>query len=350
MSVTYPTRTLELSVAEVATLDTYLDLELRDLIYDHCPLLKLLVSSEYDLPGVAGDASEILRQIGVKTPRVMRQGGPRAELPLEVGTSTNAMAFRGGDTLSTTIEEGLTRAESFFAYYSTYGALLKQTMWENSGPGKRVDRAKGVMRLAQRGQSTLLQTDLWSTNADVSGTQKGVPGMQNIFSTTQTSGTNWGLTRSAPNTFWRSGTDATFSFATSGMDKIKAGRAAAGRNGNIDTPRLLISPYTVLGYGIKQIEGQHRVTTMGNSVEMSTPHVTYMGMVWMSDDTAPSGSLYLVNPDYLYVVLQAEAEGYSEEPANPNDQLIGFQRRTATGLTWGTSDPQRHYIFSGVTA
>lgn len=351
MAITYPSRTLELSVAEVSTIDTYIDLELRDLIYDHCPILKLLVASEYNLPGVGGNAASILSEIGIKSPRVLRQGGPRAELPMEVGTSTNATSFRGGDTLPTTIEEGITRAECYFAYYTTYGGLLRQTMWENSGPGKRLDRVKNVLRLAQRGLSFTLETDLCSTNADVSGTQKGVPGIQNILSTTQTSGTNWGISRSSPNTWWRAGTDATFSFATSGLAKLKAGRAAAGRNGNIDVPNLILSPYTVMGYGITQAEGVHRITNdMGQSKDLSVPHISYMGMVWMSDDNLPASTAYLLNTEYMYVVLQSEAAGWSEEPANPNDQLVGFQRRMATGLTWGVSDPQRFYVLSGISA
>jgi len=351
MAVTYPSRTLELSVAEVATIDTYLDLELKDLIYDHCPVLRLLAASEYDLPGVPGDAQKILSQVGVSSPRVIRQGGPRAELPLEVGTSTNATSFRGGDTLPTTIEEGLTRAESYFAYYSTYAALLRQTMWENSGPGKRIDRMKGAIRLATRGQSALLETDLCSTNADVSGTQKGVPGIQNILSTTQTSGTNWGISRSSPNTFWRSNTDTVNSFAANGLSKLRSMRASCGRNGNIDTPNLFMSPYTVLGYGIAQLEGIHRTTNdMGQMKDLSVPHVTYMGIPWLSDDNLPSGTLYMLNLLYMFLVLQAEAEGFSETPANPNDQLIGFQKRMATGLTWGVSDPQRFGVLSSITA
>src|SRR5688500_9993323 len=118
MAYTAPTRTLTFTADDVANLDHYALTDAQDQVYDAMPLLSLLFRSEVRLPGVPGadEIDALFRRLGAKGPMVRSASGNRVEFPLAVDTGANAMWFRGGDTLTTTKKEGLTRAESLWAF------------------------------------------------------------------------------------------------------------------------------------------------------------------------------------------------------------------------------------------
>lgn len=348
---TYPTRTLTFSAEDVATMDHYAVTEAADHVFDNTPLLQLTFRS-IKQPGLLGPTvDKIFSELGISKPRVRMGLGKRARMPLAVGSSTNTMSFRRGDTLRTNIDEGLTAVESEYAYYTDFASLYWQDVIENSGDGKDLDRMQEQIDAVYRSFANLIATDQWSTQADVSASQKKIPGIQNIISTTNTSGTAWGLSRSSPNTFWQSNADTVASFATNGIDKLRTMRISCSANGGVDSPNLIISPSAVWGYGVKQLEGIHRVTDIArDGGELSSKIVRHMGTPWMWDDSCPSGTLYMLNLNYLLLFMHSKAANYIEHPANPNNALIAHQMRIATGLTWGIQRPDRFGVLSSITA
>lgn len=354
MAFTAPTRTLTFTAEDTANLDHYAMTDAQDQVYDVRPFLSLFFRSEVRAPGVPGydQIDAILRRLGARKPHVKTESGLRVEIPLSYGTATNAQAFRYGDTLSTTIEEGLTRIESLWAFYTTYAALYQQTVWENSGPGAALNRQKENIDLEMRGLGDLIGSHLVSTQGDVSGSQKFVPGLQNTIDSTVSSGTLWGLSRSSPNTFWRNNIATGGSFATGGLDFMRNMRYSCSANGGALGPNLIISPSAVQGYGIKQLEGIHRVTDFSKDEgnDLSAPIIRYMGIPWIYDDDLPSGTQFWFQMDEVWAFKHGKAANYVEHPPSPNNALIAEQTRLATGLTWGIRRPDKFGRVSSITA
>lgn len=337
MAITYPQRTVVFSAEDTATLDWYLTNVAQDQIFDATPVLKLMLRSIRQPGIVGGDVEALFKRISVPTGTVETQLGIRAEIPLSVGQSTNTTEFRRGDNLPTNIDEGLTRAESLYAYYTDYKTLYLQDQWENSGPGKVLDRAKEQGDQMYRSLANYLNGHFWGDATDVSASQKKLPGIQHLISTAPTSGTVWGITRSSPNTWWRNNYDTAASFAANGLDKLRSLRFACSQNGGMDAPQLIVSTSTNFGYGVKQLEGIHRVTDImeDKGPDLSTPMIRHMGTPWIWDDGCPSTLLYMLNFRYLKAIFQGNAKDYVEHPASPNNALLAQQTRVATGLTWG---------------
>lgn len=355
MSFTAPTRTLTFTADDVANLDHYALTDAQDQVYDAMPLLSLFFREEVRLPGVPGadEIDALFKRLGAKGPMVRTGSGNRIEFPLAVDTGANAMWFRGGDTLTTTKKEGLTRAESLWAFATTYCALWRDEEWMNSGKGKALDRQKEQIDMEMRGFGQGIYDALWSTQTDPSASQKKIQSIQNMIPTTTTSGTFLGISRSSPNTWWRNQTNASVGgFAAGGLSALKTLRFAASANGGVDVPNLYISNSTVFGYGVTQIEGIHRVTDINvdRGEDLSTPVVRHMGSVWMWDDGAPSDTVYGLNTKYLLPYRHSEAINFVEHAPSPNNQLLALQTRIATGVALGLRRPDRFFVAAGITA
>lgn len=352
MAFTAPTRTITMTAEDVATLDWYAENVAQDQVFNATPLLRLL-AGPMKQPGLVGpDVAALFNRVRPMSPRKKTQGGIRAELPLAYGQSTNTTAFRRGQTLPVNIDEGLTRAESLFAYYTDYCALYKQDEWENSGPGKALNRKQEQLDMMFRSFANLIATDLYGSQTDVASGQPKVPGIQHLISTSPTSGTVWGITRSSPNTFWRNNADTVGSFATNGLDKLRTMRNSCSGNGGLDAPSLYITTSAVWGYCVKQLEGIHRVTSpdFQPTPDLASTMVMHMGSPIIWDNSCPAGYLYMLNLNYLMVIMQENAVNYLEHPATPNDRLVAEQTRIATGLTWGGTRYDRQGVLSGITA
>lgn len=355
MAFTAPTRTLTFTSEDTAQLDRYVMGEAQDQVYGVHPFLKLFFSTEVKSPGTPGydEIDGILRRLGARKPNVKMASGQRVRIPLSYGTSTNAQAFRYGEQLNTTFNEhGLTVAESLWAFYTTFAGLDKQTVWENSGEGMLLERMKEEIDVQMRGLTQKIGTDIVSTQADVSGTQKLVPGLQNQLASTVTSGTMWGISRSSPNTFWRNNISTMNSFATNGLTYMRNMRYACSANGGAMGPNLIMSPSAVQGYGIAQLEGVHRVTDFSKETaqDLSSPIVRFMGIPWIYDDDLPSGTQFWWNMDEVYAFRHKEAANYVEHPPAPANYLLDTLTRVATGLTWGIRRPDKFGRISSITA
>ena len=354
MAFTPPTRTVTFTAEDVATLDHYASNVAFDQIFQQTPLLALMYRSVKQ-PGLLGPSIETMfRSLGITGQKTdASQSGIRVEMPLSVGSSTNTQWFYRGSSLSTNVDEGLTRAESLWAYLTDYCALYRTDVVENSGPGKALDRAREQLDQMMRSKAQTLYTALWSTQGDVvHGSQDKVPGIQAYIPTTTTSGTMWGVSRSSPNTFWRNNADTVGSFAANGLTKLSSMTQSCAGNGGADPVSLIITDATTWGYMVAQLEAIHRVTDFAKeaNTELSSKWVRYRGIPVMWDTGCPSGYAYFLNFNYMKMFVHKDFTNYIEHPANPNDRLVAQQTRVASGLTWGIQRPDRFGVLSGITA
>lgn len=343
---TYPTRTLTLDDATIATLDTYLETESIDQIFEHSLVLGLLYQSAKE-PGVVGPYPKLL---GIKKPLVSTQQGQAAFLPLAFNTSNNTETFYGSQVLKTGIDPVMTGARSLWSYYTDYAAISLTEALENTGPMAMLDIGKERINMVLRSLSDRLETDFWSTNTDIAhGSQDGLPGIQHHLNTTQSTGTVWGLNR-ANYTWWRANTDTVGSFATNGLDKLRTMWTTVSGTNAADPPSGILTTPTVWTYFIKQLEGIHRVNDNFVNPDLSFPVAHWMGIPVLQTSKCPSGVAYLVNFAYWRLLQHAGTEWAMVEPPAPNDQLIKWQRRVLWAGTWGLTRPGRQGILSGITA
>ena len=344
---TYPTRTLTLDDATVATLDTYIETHAIDQMYDHALVLGLLWNSAKE-PGVVGPMLKLVNLAGKR--RVQSQAGKNAVLPLAFA-QTSPQYFRGTQTLSTAINPVITEALSIWSYLTHYAAISLTESVENTGPMAVLDIMKERIDEVYRSMSAQLETDFWSTNTDIAaGTQDSLPGIQTYISTGPTTGTVWGLNR-ATYSWWRNNADTVGSFAANGLDKMRSMYYSCSSTNAVDPPTCIITTPTVLSYAVKQLEGIHRVTNDAiHSAELSTPVASYMGIPVLQTSKVASGYMYFLNLNYLMLLTKKGVEWDVYDPPMPNDQLIAYQKRIVWGGTWGTSRPARHGVLSGITA
>lgn len=343
---TYPTRTLTLDDATVSTLDTYIETVAVDQIFDHALVLGLMWHSAKE-PGIVGPR---LQALGVKTPLVKTQAGKNAVLPIAFQSATSIQTFRGTQTLSTPIDPVMTEALSIWAYYTGYAAISLTESLENSGQMAILDTMKERVDMTYRTFSDRLETDWWSTNADIAaGTQDEISGLQHQVANDPTTGTVWGLNR-ATYTFWRNNQDTVNSFATNGLDKMRSMRASCSSTNSVDPPTAIITTSTVWQYYIKQAEAIHRVVDDKLTADLSFPAARYMGIPIFFTGKCPSGTMYFLNFNYFRLLVKQGAQWDVYSPPMPNDQLIALQKRIVWGGTWGVTRPARQGVLHTITA
>lgn len=343
---TYPTRTLTLDDATVATLDTYINEIAIDQLFDHSLVLGLLWNSAKE-PGIVGPS---LKALGVSGTKVSTQAGRIAVLPVAFQSATSVTTFRGTQTVSTPIDPVMTEAFSKWAYYTGYEAISLTESLENSGPEAVLDIAKERVDMLYRTFSERLETDFWSANTDIAeGTQDSLPGVRTYNSTSPASGNVWGLDRGTY-TFWRNQADTVGSFATNGLDKMRSMYVACSSTNSVDPPSLIVTTPTIWSYYVKQGEGIHRVTGEMGNLELSTNVARYMGRPIVHTSKCASGSMHFWNLNYWRLLTKKGADWMTYNPPMPNDQLISHQMRVVWGGTWGITRPARQGVLSSITA
>jgi hypothetical protein len=327
----YPSRTQILDEATVATLADNLSETAIPQGYRNALLMQLMLRKNKE-PGLQIQGTNLkLPSIQVKT---KTQGGSRAEQFVDFESGNTAQSFSGNQILETSVGDGATVTWVDWAFYTCYVGLPFTTKAKNTGPQKRLDILTQIQNREIRGLIRDMETDLWSTNADTAeGSQNDFAGVQHKIKLDPTSSTVVQGLNQSTFTPWRNQYTTTMgSFATNGLDVMRAmWFTLSGVNG-MEPPHLITTNSTIAGYTIKALEGVHRIVGSLDGADLSASKLpTFMGVPIVHTDDSPASLMHWWNFDYLVNLIHEQANWSDYIPGMPNDQLVVDQKRYVFG-------------------
>ena len=347
----YPTRTKTLDAVTVATLEDQLNEVDIPQAYRNALLMQLVLRMAKE-PGLEIQGQSLkLPNVAVKRKTM---GGTRAEAFVNFETGVTAQAFAGLDLLDTSLADGPTVSWTDYAYYTCFVAIAGTEKIENTGPMKRLDILKSRQNQEIRALTRLMETDLWSTNTDITrGTQNAFSGMQHKIKIDPTTSTVVQGLNQSTFTPWRNQyTTSVGSFASGGLDAMRAfWFALSGQNG-MEPPHLIINNSTIAGYIVKALEGIHRIVGSLNNQDLSASKLpTFMGVPIVHTDDSPSQKQYWLNFDYMENIIHEGANWSEVIPGEPNDQWVKDQKRYVFGAApLMLTRRERFGVMGGITA
>jgi hypothetical protein len=339
-----PNETRALGDNVIATAETFLADEYIDVVFEPSPLLGGAFRAA-KMPGTPKSA----QTFPFGKAEIMRQDGREAWLPAGYGTSSNTQAFSRGSTLSLNIDDVGTTQRCDFANYTDAAAIYKVEQWENRGPVQRLNIYKERGKMALRTTSARIEGDLWSANADTSGAQEEVVGLQTLIST-GTTNTAWKLSRSTY-TFQRNNTTVIANtFANVGLSSMRSMWTSCSGNGGFDKPTCIGTTAVLFNAYEAEAEDIHRIT-VNLTADLGMETVMYKGVPMFWSDNCLTGAIYMFNLNYSKVMLPLGQEWETQHygPENFPNAPVGEAIRYFIRMNWGFSRYDRQGVISGFT-
>ena len=239
-------------------------------------------------------------------------GYRRLEIPVEYGDNDTVRWITKGDTVPITDSELITMAYEDWKYVSVSVMRWMQDEQQNRGKAAMINLVSLKLGAAERGLWEEFERVMFS---DGSGSNEP-NGLQNIISTTPTTGTIHGLNR-ATYPWWRNqqktSTGAASLYLISDMrnclnNVLKYSRAEL-KDIAIVTTQEIFELYEEEGYEIYQL-------TDNSLFDASFDTLKYRGRPMMWCPSAPSGNMYFINTAYLNLMTD---EGYWMEMTDWKD-------------------------------
>lgn len=339
-----PSVTFTLNDEFRSTVHSYIETRSVEQTLEHSLILGPVFNAER-MPGMDAGGKPM---VPLRAGKLQKRAGRELWLPVAYRTSNNQQSFRGADTLNTFLEDVGTVQRGKYAYYTTFAGIAKTEAWENSGPEAVLDRLQERIDMALRTLSDSIETDLWSTNADTSDTQKDVTGIQHLIADAPTTGTVWGLNRAnytwhRNNTLDATGIGGDNSFAQDGLDGFRQMMTTcSGTNGTDRTTAILVPPVLWRAY-TEQAESIHQITT-ARTAELGYDVAVYQGVPVMWSENCPAGTAYFINHNYLRAMMPPGADYKQERYQSPPNKAYEVLWRIFLGLTWGFSRYDRQGV------
>lgn len=201
--------------------------------------------------------------------------------------------------------------------------LLKNS---GSNPEAIIDYATTLAESAEEGMKNTLAGSTYGIFSALTETDLGVTGLQNLVSSTPTTGTTGSLSRST-NMFWRNQTaDITTNFQTSGLNAFRELFFECVRGDEApDIGIITQAMYQNLHRSLTSTIHYNQPTPNTASGDLAFQHIYFQGVPIMFDSNVPANSGYFLNLKYLKLLVHADRDMAIRDfitPAN-GDYMIG---------------------------
>lgn len=239
-------------------------------------------------------------------------GGRTFTHPIYHTASGNFGAIAKLDPIPTALQEDATRAE--FDVKIVAGSLVLSTLEEAMNAGQKEQLIKLAREVKEGGEISMTEIcgdQVWKDGSSAND----FDGLQNLISLTPTTGTVGGINR-ANYSYWRNetGTDVSaFNTSSEGITNMNSllNACTYGHQG----PTAVFTTKAVYGlYELSMTSNiRHLSTELGDS---SFRHLAYSTLPVLFDDNCPSGQLYMVDLNNLWMQILSQG----------NFQVTDFQR------------------------
>lgn len=311
-----------------STMDNYRGM-LQDQIFDVFPFLSWLNGSLGK--GLRGENGSVKR---------FESGGNRITEQLLYAKNTTARSYAGAEKLDTTLQNGITQAVFNWKQYAVSVGIEGIERRTNTGQQQIINLLKAKIT-----QATMSLRDDLSLGAFSDGTgnnNKDLTGIQTLISDTATAG---GL---APGTFdwWKSTSTTSGSFADRGLSDMRNTYNTVSF-GN-DKPDFIVTTQDVFQFFEDSLVPQERYTNT-KFANSGFTGLTFKGLPLLFDRDCPSGTMYMLNSNYISFVVHPDAD-FSNTPFQTP---VGQDVTTSEILFQGNltvNNRRMHAVIDSITA
>lgn len=225
-----------------------------------------------------------------------RPGGTSITEALLVNKNTTVSSYGEYDQLNRALQEPLTSAE--FNWKLMHGSMTTSgyEMFQNQGTAQLIDILKARARQLEISFSIYLTTTSYT---DGSGNgNKDINGLAIAVENGSAWSTYGGIDSNA-NTFWRNqwlGSVGSFTTSDNGLRKMIQLFNLCSRGGSV--PKIIITTRDIFEYFEQTLESRHRIVdTKDNDIGFPTLYFKGAKVTWCQQ--CPSGTLYMLNPDFM---------------------------------------------------
>jgi len=266
-----------------------------------------------------------------------QDGGDKIIAPLNYAQATSVGWYQGADTLDTTDNEVMTAASYDWAQLYANISITRRDELRNMGDAGKLNFVASKMKIAEKSMRDQLAIGVFSD-----GTAKQPQGQALIMSATSTLGGISGTTYS----WWQANVDSTTTTLT-----IAAMQSLWGDVGNGDSgeyPSILLGDQDMFDRYYNLLQPQQRFqdseTAKGGFVSLM-----FNGKPVLTDSHAESGSLYMINEEYVYLAPHKEENFRFEKFQKPVNQNIKLAKIYWMGAQV-TDNRRRQGIATAITA
>jgi hypothetical protein len=320
--------------------------ELRDQVFDDTLILAILFGIDRSPDENSPKVNQIIKAMGVSQPVKEMEDADLIQFPLRYGTSTNSTAFTGLQPLPTNMDEGLARAWMDWAIYTDYCALPWTDEIRNAGATRLINRHKAQLETMYSSLGELMEQDIVAgTQGDtVEGSQNKLPSLSNLVSATTATGIRQNV-NSATYTWWRTQYDTCAVFATTGLDDLNDMHNACSSRAGLRGPDLHLTTRDNWRRYVKQAEGIHRVTEIGE-VDLKIGLAYYGGKPVLQYSLVPATYWWMLSMKALRAYIHRDANFIGRHPVSPNNLEIGLQTRCNAALQYGSIEQRHHGLLA----
>jgi hypothetical protein len=286
---------------------------------------KLITTTLQNLPSEIFDAvstnNALLYMLQKKGNLKVVSGGRSFTHPIYYKANTSFKAYGKTDTIDTPLMDDITRAEYPIKIIagSVVISLLEEAM--NAGnKEKLIDLVDETVTRAKISMAEVMGDQVFGTGAG----ENDMDGLRFLIHTAPSGQTDVGGINPSTtgNEFWRNqiGTTADFSSSsTTSLGKMSALVAAAtfGRQG----PRLVVTTKTLYSEYEAMLTSNIRYVTT-ELADAGFLHLAYQTMPVVFDDNCPSGGMYFVDTDNLWLQVLARGNMELTDMQPSHDQLM----------------------------
>jgi hypothetical protein len=251
-------------------------------------------------------------------------GGTQYNIPVFKEMQT-VQAYSGLTNLSYTDEDPITSAYYNRKLLTIPVTLTGQKLLINGGDTKEaiIDYATTVIETAQEGMKSGMATQIFSANAEA---DLGITGLQNLVSSTPTTGTSGNLAR-ATYTWWQNyQTTCTTNWSTNGLISLRTAFVNLVRGQEVPTLGIMTAATWINFHrSLTSTINYNLPTPNTQSGDLAFQHLYFQGVPFMFDYNTPANTVYLLNLKYMKFLVHAKRDMVFRDFIAPIDQdaLVG---------------------------
>jgi hypothetical protein len=280
-------------------------------------------------------------------------GGERIYVPVMYAKNSTAASYRMYDALSMTPTETHTIATYDWKQYAVGIFIAGLEMRANKGSDTQMmdlleaRTSNGITSLTDK-----LNTDIWGAGGG--NNAKEILSLQQIISTTPTTGTVGGINR-ANETWWRNKQRTGGSFEAQGISDMRALRVSVSNNVPSGMPTVWFTTPDIYNMYEAVLEPRERFTRSGASGggkdagDAGFGKLTFHGAPVEWDDAAPSGNLYALNMNHLQLIVHTDADFKPTDRVREADQ-DAWSTHILAQLELTCSAPRFQGVINSITA
>lgn len=257
----------------------------------------------------------------------------------------SVQAYTGSTVLSTNEADPVTSAQYVRKQLTVPIFATGTKMLQNTGnsPETIINYLTVLIETAEESMKNGMDVQLFSANTE---SDLGITGLQNLVSTTPTTGVSGGLDRSVY-TFWRNQTASITAFGTDGLTGFRSLYFNCLRGDEFPTCGIITqSMYINLHRSLTSTIQYNQPSPKTTYGDLAFEHIYFQGMPVMFGTNVPANSGFFLNLKYMSFMVAAERDFTIREFITPDNQDAMVAR-----IYWAgnliSSNMNRQGVFTG---